>query len=209
MPYEPPLQRRYYNRDVVRVARELLGRHLIHESAEGTTIGRIVEVEAYLPEGDSSCHGARGQTRRNASLFGPPGHAYVYAIHSRWCLNAVAEPENVACAALIRAVEPLEGLDLMRTRRQREAPLDLARGPGRLCQAFGIDRALDGWDLTLGERLWIAATKRPLAKSEAVAISPRIGVTSAHEMPLRFFLAGNRWVSGKRSMDHAWRRGLG
>lgn len=198
--YEKPLSRRFYNRDVTRVTRELLGRHLVHESPEGATVGRIVEVEAYLPEGDPSCHGARGKTRRNEALFGPPGHAYVYAIHSRWCLNAVAEPENIACAALVRAVEPLEGIDLMRSRRQREALLDLARGPGRLCQAFAIDRALDKWDLTLGERLWIAATPRRLRKSEVVGISPRIGVTSAHELPLRFFIAGSRWVSGRRNV---------
>jgi DNA-3-methyladenine glycosylase len=163
-------------------------------------VGRIVETEAYLPEGDPSCHGARGMTRRNASLFGPPGHAYVYAIHSRWCLNAVAEPENVACAALIRAVKPLEGIELMQTRRQREALLDLARGPGRLCQAFGIDRAQDGWDLALGEKLWIAGTPRRLRRSEVMGISPRIGVTSAHNMPLRFFIAGSPWVSGRKTM---------
>lgn len=177
----------------------MLGRHLICESPEGTTVGRIVETEAYLPENDPSCHGARGKTRRNASLFGPPGHAYVYAIHSRWCLNAVTEPENVACAVLIRAVEPLEGIELMQARRQREALLDLARGPGRLCQAFGIDRALDGWDLTLGETLWVTSERVPLRKSEVVGISPRIGVTSAHELMLRFFIAGNRYVSGKRT----------
>jgi DNA-3-methyladenine glycosylase len=200
MPYDPPLARRFYNRDVVQVTRELLGRHLIRESPEGTTVGRIVEVEAYLPENDSSCHAAKGKTRRNASMFGPPGHAYVYAIHSRWCLNVVTEPEDVGCAALIRAVEPLEGLDLMRSRRGREKPLELARGPGRLCEAFGIDRALDGWDLTLGETLWITAIKRPLAKSEAVGISPRIGVTSAHELMLRFFIAGSPWVSGRKTL---------
>lgn len=196
--YAKPLPRRFYNRDVTTVTRALLGRHLIHESPQGTTVGRIVEVEAYLSEGDPSCHGARGKTRRNEALFGPPGRAYVYAIHSRWCLNAVAEPENIACAALIRAVEPLEGIDLMRARRERESLLDLARGPGRLCQAFGIDKAQNHWDLTLGEKLWIAATPRPLARSEVVGISPRIGVTSAHELPLRFFIAGSRWVSGKR-----------
>jgi DNA-3-methyladenine glycosylase len=195
-----PLSRRFYNRPVTLVTPELLGRRLVHESAAGTTVGRIVEVEAYLAAGDSACHSARGQTRRNATMFGPPGHAYVYAIHSRWCLNAVTEPQGVASAVLIRAVEPLEGIDLMRERRQREALVDLARGPGRLCQAFGIDRALDGWDLTQGDRLWIAATPKRLAKSEVVGISPRIGVTSAHDMPLRFFIAGSRWVSGRRTV---------
>jgi DNA-3-methyladenine glycosylase len=199
MPHHPPLPRRFYNRDVVDVTRELLGRLLIRESAEGTTVGRIVEAEAYLAENDSACHAAKGKTRRNASMFGPPGHAYVYAIHSRWCLNVVTEPENIACAALIRAVEPLEGLDLMRARRKREKLLELARGPGRLCEAFGIDRQLDGWDVTLGEKLWIAAGKQRLLKSEAVGISPRIGVTSAHDLMLRFFIANSPWVSGRKS----------
>lgn len=193
-----PLSRRFYNRNVAVAARALLGHFLIHTAAAGTTLGRIVEVEAYLSEGDSACHAARGKTPRNAAMFGPPGHAYVYAIHSRWCLNAVTEPAGVACAVLVRAVEPLEGIELMRERRQREPLLDLARGPGRLCQAFGIDKALNTWDMTLGERLWIARARQPLARSEAVGISPRIGVTSAHELPLRFFIADNRWVSGKR-----------
>jgi DNA-3-methyladenine glycosylase len=201
MPYHPPLPRRFYNRDVVEVTRGLLGRFLIHESAKGTTVGRIVEAEAYLSDGDSACHAAKGKTRRNASMFGPPGHAYVYAIHSRWCLNVVTEPENIACAALIRAVEPLEGLDLMRQRRGRDKPLELARGPGRLCEAFGIDRRLDGWDLTLGETLWITNNKQPLAKSEAVGISPRIGVTSAHDLMLRFFIAGSPWLSGRKAWN--------
>jgi DNA-3-methyladenine glycosylase len=188
----------FFARDVVTVARGLLGRHLIRESPDGTAIGRIVETEAYLPENDPACHAFRGRTRRNASMFGPPGRAYVYAIHSRWCLNAVAGPEGVACAVLIRAIEPLDGIELMQARRGREALLDLARGPGRLCQALAIDKLLDGWDLTLGHTLWIAANRRGLPSEEDIVVSPRIGVTSAHDLPLRFSIRGSRFVSGKR-----------
>jgi DNA-3-methyladenine glycosylase len=194
-----PLSRRFYARDVAVVARDLLGRFLWRESADGVTSGRIVEVEAYLPEGDTACHAFRGPTRRNATMFGPPGRAYVYAIHSRWCLNAVTEPEGSACAVLIRAVEPAAGVELMRARRRREALLELARGPARLCEAFAIDRALDGWDLTRGEQLWIARGPRSRLAGEQVAVSPRIGVTSAHDLLLRYYLAGNRFVSGRRN----------
>jgi DNA-3-methyladenine glycosylase len=194
-----PLAESFYARDVIAVARGLLGRHLIRESPEGVASGRIVETEAYLPENDPACHAFCGRTRRNASMFGPPGRAYVYAIHSRWCLNAVAAPEGIACAVLIRAIEPLEGIDLMQARRGKEALLDLARGPGRLCEALAIDKALDGWDLTLGQTLWIAANRRGLPDDADIAISPRIGVTSAHDLPLRYFVRGNRFVSGKRA----------
>ncbi len=204
----PPLGREFYDRDVARVARDLLGTLLVRVMRGRATVGRIVEAEAYLADGDAASHSYRGQTRRNASMFGPPGHAYVYAIHSRWCLNAVTEPKGVASAALIRAVEPLLALDLMRRRRAEAAPRDLARGPARLCEAFAIDRKLDGWDLTRGERLWIATASgarwRELwcdsvgvdatARRE-IATSPRVGVTSAHDLPLRFYFADNPYVS--------------
>lgn len=194
---EPVLPESFYERDVALVARELLGCLLFHDSPEGLTSGRIVETEAYLPQGDPACHGARGQTRRNASIFGPAGRAYVYAIHSRWCLNAVAEPTGIACAVLIRAVEPLIGIELMQARRGREKLLELTRGPGRLCQAFGIDRQLDGWNLTRKQTLWIErATQRIEPR-----VSRRIGVTSAHELLLRFYEPDNRFVSGKRNLS--------
>jgi DNA-3-methyladenine glycosylase len=209
----PPLPGSFYDRDVIEVARALLGLHLVHASDDGLTCGVIVETEAYLPQDDPANHAARGRSRRNASMFGPPGHAYVYAIHSRWCLNAVTEPEGVACAVLIRAVEPVEGLDLMRARRCQRSGVreildrELARGPARLCEAFAIDRALDGWDLTCGQRLWIGVpqardTAGPSGQDEstaapahAIITTPRVGVTSAHDLPLRFYLAGNPFVS--------------
>jgi DNA-3-methyladenine glycosylase len=194
------LPRKFYDRDVVTVAKALLGKLLIRESDEGATLGRIVEAEAYLAQEDSASHSACGKTRRNASMFGPPGHAYVYTIHSRFCLNAVTEPEEVASAVLIRAVEPLDGLTLMQRRRRCDVVRDLARGPGRLCEAFAIDRSLDGWDLTVGERLWVAEDKASGMPMEIV-VTRRVGVTSAHELPLRFFVAGSRFVSAGRAAD--------
>lgn len=193
------LPRSFYDRSVVEVARDLLGKLLVRRTPEGLTSGRIVETEAYLAAGDSACHAARGRTRRNASMFGPPGHAYIYSIHSRWCLNAVTEPQNVPSAVLIRAIEPLAGADLMRLRRGRDKLLDLARGPARLCEALALDRTMDGWDLTLGRRLWISAEPESAVASARIATSPRIGVTSAHDLPLRFFLAENPFVSKRNN----------
>lgn len=191
------LPRDFYARDVRLVARELLNKLLICEVG-GLCVGRIVETEAYLPQGDSACHGARGKTPRNTVMFGPPGYAYVYAIHSRWCLNTVTEPEGVACAVLIRAVEPLDGLDLMRSRRSQDDVRLLTRGPGRLCQAFAVDRGLNGHDLTLARRLWIADDETPPPEGPELATTRRIGVTSAERLLLRYCCAGNRFVSGPR-----------
>jgi DNA-3-methyladenine glycosylase len=189
-----PLPRSFYERDVVQVARDLLGKRLVRLAGNELTAGRIVEVEAYLAHDDPANHAYRGQTRRNASMFGPPGHAYVYAIHARFCLNVVTEPAGVPSAVLLRAVEPLEGLKLMQERRGTTDRLNLARGPARLCEAFAIDRTLDGWDLTRAERLWIAAKT---AESEPIEIitTTRVGVTSAKNLPLRFFVAGSPFVS--------------
>jgi DNA-3-methyladenine glycosylase len=194
-----PLSSDFYSRDVIEVARDLLGKRLIRSAAEGLASGRIVEVEAYLRQGDPASHASRGRTRSNAAMFGPPGRAYVFPIHSRFCLNAVAEPEGAPAAVLIRAVEPLEGLPLMQRRRRVVRPLDLARGPARLCEAFDVDRRLDGWDLTIGRRLWIAADDQPRSGESNIAVSPRIGVTSAADLALRFFFHGSRFVSGPRS----------
>ena len=192
--WAPPLPRAFYDRDTATVARDLLGTLLVHRAPEGLTAGRIVETEAYLARNDSANHAFRGRTRRNASMFGPPGHAYVYAIHSRWCLNTVTEPAGVASAVLIRAVEPLQGTKLMTSRRGMEKERDLCRGPARLCEAFAIDRALDGHDLTLGKTLWISAADATVV-SDRIETAPRIGVTSAHALPLRFYVADSPFVS--------------
>jgi DNA-3-methyladenine glycosylase len=192
-----PLPRRFYDRDVVAVARDLLGCLLLRDAAEGRTVGRIVEVEAYLAGDDPACHSFRGRTRRNASMFGPPGHAYVYAIHARWCFNVVTEPEGVASAVLVRAVEPLEGLERMRRRRGIDDVRDLARGPARLCAAFDIDRRLDGTDLTTRGALWLAQppANAPPPRAAEVAATPRVGVTAARELPLRFVCVNSPFIS--------------
>lgn len=191
----PPLPRDFYARDTVVVARELLGMQLIRATREGLVRGRIVETEAYLPTGDSACHAARGKTRKNAAMFGRPGIAYVYAIHSRWCFNVVTEAPGAPAAVLIRALEPLEGTPLMQRRRGGVSVLDTTRGPARLCEAFAIDKRMNQWSLTSGRRLWIARDETFEGVGPSIGVSPRIGVTSAEDLPLRFTLVGNVYLS--------------
>jgi DNA-3-methyladenine glycosylase len=195
-----PLPREFYDRHAAEVARALLGQFLIRETAEGLVSGRIIETEAYLAADDSACHAAGGKSRKNASMFGPPGHAYVYPIHSRHCFNVVTEPESVPSAVLVRAVEPVAGLDLMQARRGQDRLRDVASGPAKLCEAFDIDRSLDGWDLTQGRQLWIAASGGPALIDASIGRSPRIGVTSAEHLPLRFFVRNHALVSGPRRL---------
>lgn len=189
-----PLPRSFYDRDVVQVARDLLGKRLVREAEGARLVGRIVEVEAYLARNDPANHAHRGQTRRNAAMFGPPGHAYVYAIHARFCLNVVTEPVGVPSAVLIRAVQPLSGLELMQERRRTTEIQKLASGPARLCEALGIDRRLDGWDLTRGSVLWLAAAP-PDEPPPQVGTTTRVGITAARELPLRFFVVDSPFVS--------------
>ncbi len=187
----PVLPRDFYARDPATVARDLLGKILVH----GATAGRIVEAEAYLGEGDLAAHSARGITPRTRVLFGPPGHAYVYLIYGMYeCLNLVCEREGAAGCVLLRALEPCAGLELMRQRRPaaRRAE-DLCSGPGRLTMALGISRTLNGRDVTIGGDLVV---RRP-ARDDAfeITISPRIGISLCRDLPLRFAISGNRFVS--------------
>jgi DNA-3-methyladenine glycosylase len=175
----------------------LLGQWLLRDTEAGLMAGKIVEVEAYLAEHDPANHAYRGRTRRNASMFGPPGHAYVYAIHNRFCLNVVTEPEGVPSAVLIRAIEPICGIGLMQQHRGVTELRELARGPGRLCQALAIDRRFDGWDVTLGQQLWLAQAREAVPAAR-IRVSPRIGVTAARDLPLRYFLADSPYVSSTR-----------
>jgi DNA-3-methyladenine glycosylase len=179
----------------------LLGKTLYRNSRHGLVRGVIVETEAYLAENDTACHATRGKTPKNTTMFGPPGRAYVYPIHSRYCFNVVTEPEGVASAALVRAVEPVTGQDLMRQRRGRHGLRELASGPAKLCEAFAIDRKLDGWDLTLGERLWIADDDLAEFADIQVGQSERIGVTSAQHLMLRFFIRESPFVSGPKRLN--------
>jgi DNA-3-methyladenine glycosylase len=181
-------------RPTIEVARALLGAVVVR----GKTSGRIVETEAYLGIGDGAAHSARGPTPRTQVIFGPPGHAYVYLIYGiHDCLNLVCEPAGVAGCVLIRALEPLEGIPLMRRRRPAADRIeDLANGPGKLTQALGISLRDNGADVTRG-RLLVCAGQQ--TEPIDIAVSRRIGITQSPDLPLRFFIRGNRFVSANRS----------
>jgi DNA-3-methyladenine glycosylase len=186
------LPRDFYDRPVIEVARDCLGKILVH----GKTAGRIVEVEAYLGVGDRAAHSWRGVTDRTRLMFGEPGHAYVYFIYGMYeCLNFVSEPVGQAGCVLIRALEPLAGIPTMRRRRPTAKGVeDLANGPGKLTLAMGITRKQNGVDLTTSP----LQVRRP--KSEPpiqIEVTPRIGITHCADWPLRFVIAGNRFASRK------------
>ncbi len=191
-----PLPRDFYQQDAVTLAPLLLGQWLVREVQGLRLAGRIVEVEAYLGHEDAASHAYRGPTPRNRSMFGPPGHAYVYLIYGvHHCLNIVTGPEGDGQAVLIRALEPLEGIPFMQQRRGVTRLRDLTNGPGKLCQAMDIDKRLDGHDLCLGEVLWLEPGPPP---TEPLCASPRIGVRGdelALQRPWRFFLQDNPFVS--------------
>ncbi|MCX5645265.1 MAG: DNA-3-methyladenine glycosylase [Phycisphaerae bacterium] len=178
------LPRTFYDRDTIVVARELLGKHLVHVADGVERSGRIVEVEAYLGPHDLAAHSARGLTRRTKIMFGPPGHAYVYLIYGMYhCMNVVTQPEGVASAVLLRAVEPVQNVE------------GRTQGPGLLCQALHIDRRLNGHDL-LSDGFYIADPGEPAGF--AIVKRPRIGVDYAGPWArklLRFYLKGNPFVS--------------
>ena len=182
------------------LARFLIGALLIRRLPDGTTLaGRIVETEAYA-EGDPSSHAFRGMTKRNRAMFEAHAHSYVYLIYgTSYCLNISTEARGVGAAVLIRAADPLAGLERMRALRGREGvrDADLARGPGNLCRAFGIGPADDGLDLDVSDRLEIGSDDTRLP----VGTSVRIGLTRAVDFPHRFYARGNRSVSGPRSLS--------
>jgi DNA-3-methyladenine glycosylase len=188
-----PLPRSFYARPSPIVARDLLGRLLIGDSPAGRVAGRIVECEAYQ-EGDPASHSYRGRTARTDVMFGPPGRLYVYfAYGMHFCMNVVTGREDEGSAVLLRAVEPVDGLDLMRARRGLTNERLLCSGPARLTQAYGIDRRDNGIDLVAGESLLIA--RGAPVDDEAVGIGPRVGISVAREHPWRFFVAGSRYLS--------------
>ena len=182
----PALRSEFFARSVHQVAPELIGVTLLVDGVGGL----IVEVEAYDHE-DPASHGFRGRTERNASMFGPPGHAYVYRSYGiHWCLNLVCEEEGVANAVLVRALEPTHGLDVMRTRRGLEDERLLCSGPGRLCQALAVTREHDGLALDRPP-FELRDRDRPVE----VVTGPRIGITRAAELPWRYAEAGSRFLS--------------
>jgi DNA-3-methyladenine glycosylase len=189
-----PLDRTFYRRDPRAVAPDLLGKVVV----VGDRRARIVEVEAYCGPEDPAAHSFRGQTARNATMFGPPGHLYVYFSYGmHWCCNPVCGDDGEGVAVLLRALEPLDGLEAMRAARGGVRDRDLCRGPARLCQALGITRELDGADLVTGEqgvRIEDDGTPPPAEP----ASGPRIGITRAADLPWRFWVPGNPYVSGPR-----------
>jgi DNA-3-methyladenine glycosylase len=196
---EAALELAFFARPTKEVARDLLGVLLVREASAGRTVGKIVETEAYGGPEDFASHTRAGLTRRTAPMFGPVGHAYVYFVYGMHeCLNVVAYAGRPAGAVLIRALEPIEGVELMRTRRGRpeEPAARLAAGPARLCQACSIDRSFVGHDLTSGSELWLAGGEVPAAE---IASGPRVGVAYAgpewSAVPWRFWLADHPSVS--------------
>lgn len=193
-----------YDRDPRLVGPDLLGKILVRRQGRKLLTGRIVEVEAYLGADDPAAHSSSGKTKRNAVLFGPPGYAYVYFIYgNHFCLNVSCLPDGTPGGILFRALEPLEGIPEMFNLRGIETSSDLRRltsGPGRMAAAFGITRERDnGKDLTDEKSdLYIADDGTPPPE---VLITKRIGITKAAEMPLRYIVAGNKFVSRKVASD--------
>jgi DNA-3-methyladenine glycosylase len=188
------LPRDFYARDTELVARDLLGCVLECRTAGGVVAGRIVETEAYVGEHDLACHAAAGRTARTAPLYGPPGIAYVYLIYGMyWCFNAVTRPEGEPSAVLVRAVEPLRGIELMYRRRPKvRRDVDLTNGPGKLCLALGIDGQHNRSSL---QRPPLVIRAGDAVPDRDVTVTPRIGITQSADWQLRWFVTGNRFVS--------------
>jgi DNA-3-methyladenine glycosylase len=194
----PPLARSDLPVDTVALARFLIGKLLVRQLPQGVASGRIVETEAYII-GDAAGHAYIGMTPRNRSLFLEPGHAYVYLAYGvSWMLNVSSETPGIGAGVLIRALEPLEGLALMRQNRGIEPLRDLARGPGRLAQALRIDRSLDGLDLCQKGPLWLS---RDDPDPGEIGQSVRIGISRDADRELRFYLRGSPFVSGAKSLN--------
>lgn len=188
------LPRSFYDRQVLEVARDLLGCVLV----AGRVRLRLTEVEAYDGDNDPASHAFRGPTGRNAVMFGPPGHAYVYFTYGmHFCMNVVCGPPGKASAVLLRAGEVLAGHDVVAERRPVAKPRDLARGPARLCVALGVDRAMDGTDLTRPRSPLRVEAGEPVA-DHAVMSGPRVGISTAVDWPWRLWIAGDPTVSTYR-----------
>jgi len=173
------LNKTFYELDTLKVAHALIGKKLVRQIGGLQLSGMIVETEAYCGREDSACHAHRGQTKRNAVMFGPPGHAYVYFTYGmHYLLNIVTEAEGNPCAVLIRAILPVDGLEEIEARRKRKGP-ELTNGPAKLCQALGIDKSLNGWDLTAGCQLWVEDYKK--ISTKLITATSRIGIGYAKE----------------------------
>jgi DNA-3-methyladenine glycosylase len=190
-----PLSPTFYRRPTLELARALLGKLLVSRNGDGPTGGWVVEVEAYIGEGDPACHAAAGRTDRNRVMYGPPGHAYIYFTYGmHHCFNVVTARTGRPEAILVRALEPALGLDFMRRRRGRVRDLDLARGPARVCQALGLDLAQNGHPLT-SRSLFLA---RGRGKPRILGVSARVGIRRGVDRPWRFYDAESPFVSPGR-----------
>jgi DNA-3-methyladenine glycosylase len=195
------IQQDFFARPTLAVARALLGQRLVREIEGQRLSGLIVETEAYVGPNDSASHASKGRTPRTEVMFGPPGRTYVYLVYGmHYMLNLVTEPEGFPAAVLIRALEPVEGIEVMRANRRsvnQANPLNLTNGPAKLCQALGIDKSLNNWDITLGQKLWLEPDE-PVPETE-IATGPRIGIDYARlkdrATPWRFWVKGSRFVS--------------
>ena len=192
------LRRRDLPLDTTQLAQFLIGCAIVSDLPPQRVVARITETEAYLP-GDAAAHSFRGPTRRNASLFLARGHAYVYFIYgNHYCLNVSAERAGIGAGVLLRAAEPLEGIECVRRRRGTVADRDLLRGPGRLAQGLGVTQLQDGADLTAPGPLWLAA---PLGAAAQIGCSVRIGITKEADRPLRFFESNSAHLSGPKTLN--------
>lgn len=192
------LQKTFFARDTHVVAKELLGKVLVRQIDNKIIAGRIVEVEAYVGEDDLACHAARGRTPRTEIMFGEAGHAYIYLIYGMYhCLNIVTAEKDFPAAVLIRALEPIEGMEYMSAQRKTEKFHQLTSGPGKLCQALNITRAFNGIDVTNSEELFVQNDGFHVTAKD-IETAPRIGVAYAGACalyPWRYYLKGNQFVS--------------
>jgi len=189
----PRLPRRFFARDPVVLARDLLGRVLFYKGPGGLLAGRIVETEAYTGEADPASHAFRGRTARNAVMFGPAGHAYVYFTYGmHYCLNVTADVSGTAGAVLFRALEPLAGVEIMRARGDHGPEIRVLSGPGKIGRAFGLTLEDNGRDFTRGPLGLAAGSPVP---NRDVAVSRRVGISRGVELPYRFAVIGSRSVS--------------
>ena len=191
------LERSFYERETLDIARDLLGKYMIHDTSDGRTSGKIVEVEAYVGSKDAASHAYRDKyTNRTKVMFGPGGHAYVYLIYGiYYCMNVVTNKENYPEAVLIRAIEPIDGIDLMKKRRGTDNLLNLCSGPGKLCAAMEISKVQNGIDLC-GETLYLLSGET--ISPECIVTTPRINIDYAKEArnyPWRFIILDNPFVS--------------
>ena len=192
--HSDPLPRRFYERDTVSVARELLGKVIVRHLRGSLLKGIIVEVEAYRGGDDPASHAYRGLTKRNQVMFGEPGHAYIYFTYGmHYCLNVTTEKLGQPAAVLIRAAQPLTGIDRMKKWRKTDRLENLTNGPAKLTQALSIKRALNGHDLTKKGKLYISRPTNP--ETFSVVITSRIGIKTGRNKPWRFFIQNSPFVS--------------